>query len=188
MNKVFGYIFTGIGFLVIIATILMIVIDEPYFGTMPEFNYLDYYLFPIIFTIFPIGIGRFLIYRENNWKNLVGVILIFIGILLLWICISVIVDSMVGKSSDLSYDTASQILFFGIIPIVGGLFLIFRKKEQINSDSQNITDEDQNGITNSQNNYDSIDSKLEKLKSMLNKELITKEEFNTKKQKLIDEM
>ena len=70
MNKVFGYIFTGIGFLVIIATILMIVFDEPYFGTMPEFNYLDYYLFPIIFTVFPIGIGRFLIYGENNWKNL----------------------------------------------------------------------------------------------------------------------
>jgi len=33
-----------------------------------------------------------------------------------------------------------------------------------------------------------IDSKLEKLKSMLDKELITEEEFNAKKQKLIDEI
>ena len=31
-------------------------------------------------------------------------------------------------------------------------------------------------------------TKLEKLKSMLNKELITEEEYNAKKQKLIDEM
>ena len=37
-------------------------------------------------------------------------------------------------------------------------------------------------------NYDSIELRLEKLKSMLNKELITEEEYNTKKQKLIDEM
>ena len=37
-------------------------------------------------------------------------------------------------------------------------------------------------------NYDSIESKLEKLKSMLNKELITEEEYNTKKQKLIDKL
>ncbi len=37
-------------------------------------------------------------------------------------------------------------------------------------------------------NYDSIESRLEKLKSMLNKELITEEEYNTKKQKLIDEL
>ena len=187
MNKVFGYIFTGIGFLVIIATILMIVIDEPYFGTMPEFNYLDYYLFPIIFTVFPIGIGRFLIYGENNWKNLVGVILIFIGILLLWFCISLTVDSMEGIRSDPVLESLLTIIF-ALIPIGGGLFLIFRKKEQINSDSQNITNEDQNRITNSQTNDDSIESKLEKLKSMLNKGLITEEDFNAKKQKLIDEM
>ena len=37
-------------------------------------------------------------------------------------------------------------------------------------------------------NYDSIELRLEKLKSMLNKELITEEEYNAKKQKLIDEM
>ena len=37
-------------------------------------------------------------------------------------------------------------------------------------------------------NYDSIESRLEKLKSMLNKELITEEEYNTKKQKLIDKL
>ena len=37
-------------------------------------------------------------------------------------------------------------------------------------------------------NYDSIELRLEKLKSMLNKELITEEEYNTKKQKLIDEL
>ena len=75
-----------------------------------------------------------------------------------------------------------------IIPISGGLFLIFRKKEQINSESHNITDKNNNVITNSQTNVDSIESKLEKLKSMLDKELITEVEFNTKKQKLIDEM
>ena len=75
-----------------------------------------------------------------------------------------------------------------LICIASGYYLFRRKKEQINSDSQNITDEDQNGITNSQNNDDSIESKLEKLKSMLDKELITEEEFNAKKQKLIDEM
>ena len=74
------------------------------------------------------------------------------------------------------------------ICIASGYFLFRRKKEQINSDSQNITDEDQNGITNSQNNDDSIESKLVKLKSMLDKELITEEEFNAKKQNLIDEM
>ena len=74
------------------------------------------------------------------------------------------------------------------ICIASGYFLFRRKKEQINSDSQNITDEDQNGITNSQNNDDSIESKLEKLKSMLDKELITEEEFNAKKQKLIEEI
>ena len=81
----------------------------------------------------------------------------------------------------------------GIIPvisicIVSGYFLFRRKKEQSNSDSQNITVENQNGITNSQIKDESIESKLEKLKSMLDKELITEEEFNTKKQKLIDEM
>ena len=70
MNKVFGYIFTGIGFIVIIATILMIVIDEPYFGTIPEFNYLDYYFIPILLTIVPIGGGLFLIKGEKNKKNL----------------------------------------------------------------------------------------------------------------------
>ena len=75
-----------------------------------------------------------------------------------------------------------------LICIASGYYLFRRKKEQINSDSQNITNEDQNRITNSQTNFDSIELKLEKLKSMLNKELITEEEFNTKKQKLIDEM
>ena len=79
-------------------------------------------------------------------------------------------------------------IMFTIFPIVGGLFLIFRKKEQITSDSHNITVEDNTSITNTQNNDDSIESKLEKLKSMLDKELITEEEFNAKKQKLIDEM
>jgi len=38
------------------------------------------------------------------------------------------------------------------------------------------------------NNDDSIESKIEKLKSMLDKELITEDEFNAKKQKLIDEI
>jgi hypothetical protein len=37
-------------------------------------------------------------------------------------------------------------------------------------------------------NYDSIELRLEKLKSLLEKDLITEEEFNTKKQKLIDEI
>ena len=75
-----------------------------------------------------------------------------------------------------------------IIPISGGLFLIFRKKEQITPDSHNITVEDNTSITNTQNNDDSIESKIEKLKSMLDKELITEDEFNAKKQKLIDEI
>ena len=68
------------------------------------------------------------------------------------------------------------------------MFLIFRKKEQITSDSHNITVEDNTSITNTQNNDDSIESKIEKLKSMLDKELITEDEFNAKKQKLIDEI
>ena len=80
------------------------------------------------------------------------------------------------------------IIIFISICIASGYFLFRRKKEQIKSDSQNITDEDQNGITNSQNNDDSIESKLVKLKSMLDKDLITEEEFNAKKQKLIDEI
>ena len=88
------------------------------------------------------------------------------------------------------YDATPYVIFTlsTIICIVSGHYLFRRKKEQINSDSQNITDKDQNGITKSQTNVDSIDSKLEKLKSMLDKELITEEEFNAKKQKLIDEI
>ena len=82
----------------------------------------------------------------------------------------------------------SILILTTLICIASGYYLFRRKKEQINSDSQNITDKDQNGITKSQTNVDSIDSKLQKLKSMLDKELITEEEFNAKKQKLIDEM
>ena len=74
------------------------------------------------------------------------------------------------------------------ICIASGYFLFRRKKAQSNSGIQNIAVEDQNGKTNSQINDESIESKLEKLKSMLDKELITEEEFNAKKQKLIDEM
>jgi hypothetical protein len=74
-----------------------------------------------------------------------------------------------------------------IICILSGYFF-HRKKKQISSDNQKITDEDHNTKTNSDNIDDSIESKLEKLKSLLEKDLITEEEFNTKKQKLIDEI
>ena len=75
-----------------------------------------------------------------------------------------------------------------LICLPSGYFLFRRKKEPSKSESQNITVEDKNEITNSQIKDESIESKLEKLKSMLDKELITEEEFNAKKQKLIDEM
>ena len=74
-----------------------------------------------------------------------------------------------------------------LVCIISGYFLFSNKKEQINSDIH-ITEEEQNVSTNSQNDDDTIETKLEKLKSMLNKELITEEEYNAKKQKLIDEM
>ena len=74
-----------------------------------------------------------------------------------------------------------------LVCIITGYFLFSNKKEEINS-IIHITEEEQNISTNSQNDDDSIETKLEKLKSMLNKELITEEEYNAKKQKLIDEM
>ena len=118
--------------------------------------------------------------------------------LIITFIISLLVSAiMITTLSDTPPENESVLYYVGyhgveylpfLICIASGYFLFRRKKEQINSDSQNITDEDQNGITNSQNNDDSIESKLEKLKSMLDKELITEEEFNAKKQKLIDEM
>ena len=118
--------------------------------------------------------------------QLIGALLIIIGIIdfgLSWIGID-LTSQFVGTS--LSQYTP---IIFGIIG--GILYSIGGKggeKEQINSESHNITVEDNTSITNTQNNDYSIESKLEKLKSMLDKELITEEEFNTKKQKLIDEM
>ena len=126
----------------------------------------------------------FLIYGENKKGNLFGVILIYIGI---W-SLEWFIDAILDLSSDPDPLDYLFPILFGIIPIVGGLFLIFRKKEQITPDSHNITVEDNTSITNTQNNDDSIESKLEKLKSMLDKELITEDEFNAKKQKLIDEI
>ena len=134
--------------------------------------------------IFPIVGGLFLIYGENKKGNLFGVILIYIGIFLLL----VFIDPILDLSSDPDPLNDLFPILFGIIPVVGGLFLIFRKKEQITPDSHNITVEDNTSITNTQNNDDSIESKIEKLKSMLDKELITEDEFNAKKQKLIDEI
>lgn len=74
-----------------------------------------------------------------------------------------------------------------IICILSGYF-VHRKKKQISSENHKITDENHNTKTNSETINDSIESKLEKLKSLLEKDLITEEEFNTKKQKLIDEI
>ena len=87
-------------------------------------------------------------------------------------------------------DTGDWIIIIILIPIciASGYFLFRRKKEPSKSESQNITVEEKNEITNSQIKDESIESKLEKLKSMLDKELITEDEFNAKKQKLIDEM
>ena len=89
-----------------------------------------------------------------------------------------------------SYYTGQTLTIFIFISIciASGYFLFRRKKEPSKLESQNITVEDKNEITNSQIKDESIESKLEKLKSMLDKELITEEEFNAKKQKLIDEM
>ena len=118
--------------------------------------------------------------------QLIGALLIIIGIIdfgVSWIGID-LTSQFVGRS--LSQYTP---IIFGIIG--GILYSIGGKggeKEQINSESHNITVEDNTSITNIQNNDDSIESKIEKLKSMLDKELITEDEFNAKKQKLIDEI
>ena len=118
--------------------------------------------------------------------QLIGVLLIIIGIIdfgVSWIGID-LTSQFVGTS--LSEYTP---IIFGIIGSI--LYSIGGKggeKEQINSESHNITVEDNTSITKSQTNVDSIDSKLQKLKSMLDKELITENEFNAKKQKLIDEI
>jgi hypothetical protein len=74
-----------------------------------------------------------------------------------------------------------------IICILSG-YLFYRKKKQISSNNDQITDKYNNTKTNSDSIDDSIESKLEKLKSLLEKDLITEEEFITKKQKLIDEI
>ena len=184
MNKVFGYIFTGFGCLLVLILLILFFSEGSIIDSHSNFSDRRQIILSIMFTIFPIVGGLFLIYGENKKGNLFGVILIYIGIFLLL----VFIDPILDLSSDPDPLNDLFPILFGIIPIVGGLFLIFRKKEQINSDSQNITDEDQNGITNSQINDESIESKLEKLKSMLDKELITEEEFNAKKQNLIDEM
>ena len=118
--------------------------------------------------------------------QLIGALLIIIGIIdfgLSWIGID-LTSQFVGTS--LSQYTP---IIFGIIGSI--LYSIGGKggeKEQIISESHNITVEDNSSITNTQNNDDSIESKIEKLKSMLDKELITEDEFNAKKQKLIDEI
>ena len=118
--------------------------------------------------------------------QLIGALLIIIGIIdfgVSWIGID-LTSQFVGTS--LSRYTP---FIFGII---GGILYSNGKKgeekEQINSESHNITVEDNTSITNTQNNDDSIESKIEKLKSMLDKDLITEDEFNAKKQKLIDEI
>ena len=63
---------------------------------------------------------------------------------------------------------------------------IIVEKEDVNKETHE--DGMHTSRSNSQTKVDSIELKLEKLKSMLNKGLITEEDFNAKKQKLIDEM
>ena len=90
--------------------------------------------------------------------QLIGALLIIIGIIdfgVSWIGID-LTSQFVGTS--LSQYTP---IIFGIIG--GILYSIGGKggeKEQINSESHNINVEDNTSITNTQNNDDSIDSKL----------------------------
>ncbi len=109
-------------------------------------------------------------------------LIFFIGLLSFLVGVFIIINEPESKFYRTFF------LLFILICLPSGYFLFRRKKAQTKSESQNITVEDKNEITNSQIKDESIESKLEKLKSMLDKELITEEEFNAKKQKLIDEM
>jgi hypothetical protein len=101
------------------------------------------------------------------------------------------------------YEAKSKTTFIGldcsILRYIGVKFLLFTKPmgEGKPSFSSTSTGEEwEYPLPNSLReemfeeicNYDSIELRLEKLKSMLNKELITEEEYNAKKQKLIDKM
>ena len=152
MNKVFGYIFTGFGCLVVLYLSIVFINEGTIIGST-DLTLRYYILFPIMFTIFPIGGGLFLIYGENKKGNLFGVILIYLGIILLFVFIdSILWELELSSDPDLLNDLF--LILFGIIPLGGGLFLIFRKKEQINPDSHNIAVEDNTSITNTQNNDD----------------------------------
>ena len=74
------------------------------------------------------------------------------------------------------------------ICMVSGYFLFLKKKPNIKQEISTNISMVQNGSKTSQNNFESIESKLEKLKSMYNKGLITKEEFENKKHDLIEEI
>ena len=59
MNQIFGGNLTGFGCLMVIGLMIWLVEDDPYLGSIEEFDELDYFLFPIIMTILPIdGVKR----------------------------------------------------------------------------------------------------------------------------------
>ena len=122
-----------------------------------------------------------------------GIIIKFIGSILVILGIIDFGASFMGidftsQFVGTSLSKYTPVAFF----LIDGLFMSIGKRkdenEKIDIENQNITANEQESVVNSSTNEESIESKLEKLKSMLDKELITEDEFKAKKQKLIDEI
>ena len=136
--------------------------------------------------------------------QLIGALLIIIGIIdfgLSWIGID-LTSQFVGTSLS-RYTPVIFGVIGGILYSIGGKG---GEKEQIISESHNITVEDNTSITSNQNNDDSIESKesdtkeiseknpesfgdrLQKLADLKEKGLINEDDFNSKKEEILKGM